>query len=282
MASNCTERTRKLRSEAAKKRWSDPAFKKRVSKKIREAKKQGYSEDTLKRYSEAARKRWDNQEYREQRSKKTKEKWQEPEYRHHMSEVHKGLQAGEKHPMFGRKMSEAARKINSEVHKGKPSWMAGKTHNAETRKRLSVSHKGVPLSEKHRASIGKASKRVWARISAEKKNEWMGNIRKGLQCFPNKPESTILSILDSIYPNEWKFVGDGQVIICGKNPDFININGQKKIIELFGDYWHRGQNPQDRIDVFKPFGYDTLVIWERELKQIESVVDKIREFAEAA
>ena len=52
--------------------------------------------------------------------------------------------------------------------------------------------------------------------------------------------------------------------------------------EVFGDYWHRGQNPQDRIDTFKPFGFETLVIWERELNDIDAVAEKIREFQEAA
>lgn len=250
MAKFCSEYTRKLRSEGAKKRWADPVFKEMVSRKLRKRVSSlclcGCGEMT------ALGKKF----------------------------VH-GHNARFDHPMQGRKMSEEARKRNSEVHKGMIPWITGKTHSVEVRKKLSASHKGVPLSEKHRGSIGKASKRVWARISEEKKNEWTANIRKALQCFPNKPESAILSILDSMYPGQWKFVGDGQVIIAGKCPDFVNVNGQKKIIELFGDYWHRGQDPQDRINTFAPFGYETLVIWERELKSMDSVIQKIHIFAEA-
>jgi G:T-mismatch repair DNA endonuclease (very short patch repair protein) len=51
--------------------------------------------------------------------------------------------------------------------------------------------------------------------------------------------------------------------------------------ELYGDYWHKGQNPQDRIDMFKPFGFDTLVIWEKELKDMGAVTERIQEFHEA-
>ena len=69
----------------------------------------------------------------------------------------------------------------------------------------------------------------------------------------NKAEKYLELILENLYPGEWKFVGDGQVRISGKCPDFININGEKKIIELFGDYWHQGQDPQNRIDIFTPF-----------------------------
>lgn len=43
-------------------------------------------------------------------------------------------------------------------------------------------------------------------------------------------------------------------------PDFVNIK-KRKVIEGFGDYWHRNDNPQDKIDSFGKFGYDCLIIW---------------------
>lgn len=95
---------------------------------------------------------------------------------------------------------------------------------------------------------------------------------------PNKPEKFLLRLLNDLHPGEWKYTGDFSMTINGKCPDFVNCNGQKKIIELFGHYWHRGQNPQERIDVFKPFGYETLVIWEHELKNIENLIEKINAF----
>jgi hypothetical protein len=100
---------------------------------------------------------------------------------------------------------------------------------------------------------------------------------------PNKTEKKLEEILSSLFPNEWKFVGCGEVIIAGKCPDFINVNGQKKIIELYGDYWHRNDDPQDRINLFKPFGYDTLVIWEKELrrrKDLPVLWEKLKNFSE--
>lgn len=85
--------------------------------------------------------------------------------------------------------------------------------------------------------------------------------------------------LDQLFPGDWKFVGDGQLIIAGKCPDFVNVNGQKKIIELFGDYWHKGQNPKARIAVFKPFGYKTLVVWEHELRNVGKLRRRLIRFA---
>ena len=57
-------------------------------------------------------------------------------------------------------------------------------------------------------------------------------------------------------------MGDFQYFIGGRNPDFANINGQKKLIEVYGDYWHENDDPQDRIDHFKQYGFKTLIVWE--------------------
>lgn len=59
---------------------------------------------------------------------------------------------------------------------------------------------------------------------------------------------------------------------------FINVNGLKLIIEVFGNYWHQGEDAQGRIDIFSKFGYRTLVIWETELKDIVSIVRRIGAF----
>jgi len=96
---------------------------------------------------------------------------------------------------------------------------------------------------------------------------------------PNKSEKYLRDLLDEMYPNEWMFVGDGKIKIDNKYPDFININGKKLIIELYGDYWHKNDDPLDRIKTFKPYGYNTLVIWESELKNdLDNIKNKIKEF----
>ncbi len=135
--------------------------------------------------------------------------------------------------------------------------------------------KGFPVSADTRKKLSDKRKLNF------KSAEFCKKYYEAMQISPNKPEKKMLALLESLYPGEWKFTGDFSFTINGKCPDFVNCNGQKKIIELFGDYWHRDQNPQDRIDVFKPFGYETLVIWESEMKKIENVKNKIREFHEA-
>ena len=93
-----------------------------------------------------------------------------------------------------------------------------------------------------------------------------------------KPEIFLEKVLNQLLPKEYKFVGRGEVIIANKLPDFINVNGQKKIIEMYGDYWHRNDNPQNRIDLFKQYGYDTLIVWEKELKDLYKLSTKLNKF----
>lgn len=56
------------------------------------------------------------------------------------------------------------------------------------------------------------------------------------------------------------------------NPDFMELNGIKKVVEVFGDYWHgrkealEVQKEDVRTALFKAAGFDTLILWEGWLK----------------
>lgn len=95
---------------------------------------------------------------------------------------------------------------------------------------------------------------------------------------PNKSEKELEAILTNLLPNEYKYVGDGDVIIHGKCPDFININGQKKIIEFYGRYWHPPDDEPNRQFIFSLFGYKTLIVWDNEFNDLEVLREKILEF----
>ena len=107
--------------------------------------------------------------------------------------------------------------------------------------------------------------------------------RKSMKLKPNNVEKVMIDLLQEVFPDEYKYVGDLKFIIGGKNPDFININGQKKIIELFGDYWHSEAvigkpmkvHEKERIALFGKYGYQTLIVWESELTNIEAVKQKV-------
>ena len=88
------------------------------------------------------------------------------------------------------------------------------------------------------------------------------------------PESVFATICRQ-YGFEYKFVGNGELWLGNRNPDFVHIS-KKHLVEIWGDYFHRGQDPQKRIDHFKQFGYACLIIWASELCQVDMVVDKVR------
>lgn len=250
------EETKHKISEKAKTRWANLSFKLRMSETMKASiAERGCSDETRAKLSKAINERLENPEYRKQMSENSKMNWQDPDYRKRTLKAREGLQVGENHPMYGRK------------------------HSKETRKKLSISHMGNALSEANKQNISKANKKVWANLTCDQKTKWIMNNRASQRQSPTKPERTIRALLNNMYPGEWRFVGNGQVVINGKIPDFININGQKKIIEVFGDYWHRNDDPKDRAKVFKPYGYKTLVIWESEIKaDLDAVKEKITSF----
>ena len=66
----------------------------------------------------------------------------------------------------------------------------------------------------------------------------------------------------------------------------MNVNGQKKLIEMFGDYWHsekvqkvsKSQHERERIKHFSEYGYQTLIIWECELECSKVLEERIKRF----
>jgi len=101
---------------------------------------------------------------------------------------------------------------------------------------------------------------------------------------PNNKEKILINLFKE-HKLDYKFVGDFAFVIERKNPDFVNCNGQKKIIELFGEYWHGTKKniPYNRTEIgtkehYAKYGWKTLVIWENELKDIDSILEKVTRF----
>jgi hypothetical protein len=110
---------------------------------------------------------------------------------------------------------------------------------------------------------------------------------------PNRKEKLLDRILQKEFPNEWKYVGDGAFILEGLCPDWVNVNGKKKVIDLFGCFFHgcpvhypnvkvKDLLREDvRRAIFQKYEYDLLVVWEHELENRNVLIDKLREFTYA-
>ena len=94
---------------------------------------------------------------------------------------------------------------------------------------------------------------------------------------PNKPEQILINFFAKCHLS-FKYTGDGEVWLGNRNPDFINTNGKKQVIELLGTYWHPIFDGADRIEHYKQYGFKTLIIWEDELKDMGKVLTKVKKF----
>lgn len=200
--------------------------------------------------------------------------------------------------------------------RGLPAWNKGKQHSAETRekiankaqermqspearRKISESHKGKSISIETKGKISATIKRLWKdpnfaqKVIRGRKEQWQRlgyrervtkAIAEAMNKSPNKPEKHLIRILKR-EGLPFKYTGDGSFLLCGYIPDFVQCNGKKQIIEVFGDYWHNNEKISwhetelGRIMAYNQFGYETLVIWEHELEDEEWVVQKLKVFA---
>ena len=139
--------------------------------------------------------------------------------------------------------------------------------------RLSGGIKSIAGKAKHLMSV--TSKSFREKCSIRAKKQWQNSeyVKKIMwYSGPNKLEQEFAKATGL------RFVGTGDVIIGGKIPDFEVDSG--KVVELFGDYWHQGDDPQVRINYFRQYGVDCLVIWESEFRQQRAeVLERVKEFS---
>lgn len=162
---------------------------------------------------------------------------------------------------------------------------AGLEANRDKTSRLnSIRMKGVPLSLSRKEALKQYYKdnpqspephrRLWAN------KEWRENtIRAILKASHQRPNSLEQKFIDLCVKNNlsYKYVGSGEVIIAGLNPDFINTNSTKQVIEIYGEYWHHDDGSL-RTQKFAEIGFECLIIWESEFDNTDKIVEKVRSF----
>ena len=204
-------------------------------------------------------------EERAKRSRTTKITWQKPERRQKQTKALKGRRQGP--------CSEERRRACSI---GQKKRFERPEEREETRLAAIIMHQKHP--EHEREHLHKPQ--VWKKIS-----DTVLRLYKEGRYYkkPNQQEQRLQGILDECFPNEFVYNGDCSLGITLNSmiPDFVNINDKKQVIELFGDYWHRNDNPEERIARYKEVGWDALVIWEHELNDLECLLQKIKGVANA-
>lgn len=189
-----------------------------------------------------------------------------PNYGKHPIPWNKGkpFLKGEKNPRFGIQSNFMKNYWRNHFHPSinKPAWNKGLTKEDDPRiakyaKKIKMKFKDVIFKEK-------------------KIREMLKNVTKK----PNELEQKLIKIIqENNFP--FKYVGNWEFVLGGKCPDFLNVNGQKLLIELFGNYWHTvkaRETPEERTNYFKQYGFNTLIIFQNELQNKNKIINKIKNF----
>ena len=191
---------------------------------------------------------------------------------------------------LGKHPSEETKKKIGQAGLGRPGYWKGKHRSEETKEKLRQvglgkhqtkeskennrrAHLGKHFSDKHKEKLSEATKKLW------RDPEFIKKISKGWHS-KTRPEKSLETILNLICPDEFKYNGgfDCGISIDGLIPDFVNVNGQKQVIDVHGDYWHKDEDIDIRIERYAKYGYSLLIIWEKELKNRSEVVKRIVSF----
>lgn len=216
---------------------------------------------------------------------KLKEKWQDPEVSARMiANIREGVRRVGVSP----ERREMARKL-----------MRRNLQDPEFQKKRLAGLWGSPqvaqkLREYHRTRIFPAALREKARQQMIKNHQdpeferkRIAGVVAAMMKFPTTPERMFADLVsDNIRyignGSYWRQItlrlSNGEYIRKYKNPDF-KIAGKNKVIEIYGDYWHRNDIPEDLIMAYKEAGIECIVIWEHEIyEDIEGVLNRVAAF----
>lgn len=274
--------------------WTGTKRPKEIGLKITEGKKKSYAEGKTKKYWLGKKKPIESIKKQSETQKRLRKEgkiknWNlglTKETDERLDKLSKKV-SGENNSFYGKHHNEItinsiSNKIIKQYENGRRVWNDGlNKENNEGCKRISESMKGNQnfLGKKHtKESILKNSEKHKKLFKDENfVKRWI----KSHSIKPTKPEIKLNRLLKN---NNffYKYVGNYKFWINGYNPDFINCNGQKKIIEMFGDYWHNlpKQKLKDevKLKIYNQYGYQTLIIWEHELKDLKKVLEKVTQF----
>ena len=107
--------------------------------------------------------------------------------------------------------------------------------------------------------------KTWEEIYGEEYREkQVSKILKGSLKRPTSYEAKIISLIKK-YNLPYKYVGDGEVWIGRKNPDFLNINGEKILIEVYSAYRHPDNYEIIRTIHFSKYGFKVIFLNDNDL-----------------
>ena len=174
---------------------------------------------------------------------------------------------------------ECKNRYQSKHSRGKnnPSWSGGKSKRICRICGKTFEVKSHVVEKGYGLFCSRQCKGIWQSQDQQCK-EQLKKTRRSIPKSKTKPEKIFENICGRNNLN-FHYVGDGELWI-GKdkklNPDFIEANGKKICIEIFGDYWHspllnhkmrEGGTLEYRKRHYKQFKWQPVFLWESDLKR---------------
>lgn len=214
------------------------------------------------------------------------------EHRKKLSESHKGITSA----MKGKKLPEEWKKHLSESHKGykyppdREGYWKGKKFSESHKENISKGTKGNLKCGWNRGLTKYIDERV-AKVAESFRGkhfspgtEFKKGHNKGMKysderiknCLrrriPTSLENKFQSIINK-HNLPYKYVGNGDFIIVGCNPDFINTNNEKIAIEVYARYYKLRNSvtieewKSERQKIFNEYGWDIIFFDETQVKE---------------
>ena len=277
---------KRKRRVVMKKYWRDSEWRCAVSRKIKQA--QADPKVRLRKSVDALRAWARRPKLRTEASKRAtrmlRRLWADPTYRKkRLPQLRENLNRYWTDPGNRRRELVLTRKRLSER------WSKPK----EKRKFITMM-KNLQADKSYRDKVSKIksndAKRLWADQGYRERQ--IKSILEGRKLRPTGAETSLRQLLQRLYPGEFRCNGNNAgIVLGGYVPDFINVNGRKQVVELFGCYWHcckscghmnrenRRRDDKIRLKKLGDLGWKSLIVWEHELKDA-GLPAKIRGFVD--
>jgi very-short-patch-repair endonuclease len=163
-------------------------------------------------------------------------------------------------------------------------WNKGLTkENDERLQRIAFAtflrSKNKKFSEEHKKKLSKSHKLFWRRNKDKFWNNpnWKTKtIEAQLKGLMKRPTSLEKRMLHIIKKNKlpYEYTGNGSFLIGWKNPDFVNVNGEKICVEVANTFHHDENYIKNRTEHFAKYGWKCIVFRTDKLNENE-VISKL-------
>ena len=134
-------------------------------------------------------------------------------------------------------------------------------------------------SKEHRDNVSKVQRHIWDTSTEEEKEYRIKKRLEGLFKRPTSLEQKFINEFIVPFNLPYKYTGDGSVLIGFKNPDFIDVDGNKNCVEVRNKkmtlFWNK-YSPEEyrdrQVTHYLKWGWKCIVLFDDDLKNKKGVL----------